>query len=170
MFFFLNDTTPTEIYTYLRTLSLPDALPISIDLRFRGKGPATDVRRILRRGGGYRVSNGLVTFNEPRHALKHAQHILGHQHLAIAPRRSANANGRTRHRLCYLVGDLFHHTLDHQQEATRGIDGPRIAHDLLGFRLAFPAGTITAKRVHCLGRQADMGADWNTPRREKGDG
>src|SRR3546814_7989281 len=29
---------------------------------------------------------------------------------------------------------------------------------------------ITAKRVHCLGRQADMGADWNTPRREKGDG
>src|SRR3546814_6893895 len=71
----------------------------SIDLRFRGKGPATDVRRILRRGGGYRVSNGLVTFNEPRHALKHAQHILGHQHLAIAPRRSANANGRTRHRL-----------------------------------------------------------------------
>src|SRR3546814_11424449 len=71
-------------------------------LRFRGKGPATDVRRILRRGGGYRVSNGLVTFNEPRHALKHAQHILGHQHLAIAPRRSANAHGRTRHRLCYL--------------------------------------------------------------------
>src|SRR3546814_8198240 len=62
----------------------------SIDLRFRGKGPATDVRRILRRGGGYRVSNGLVTFNEPRHALKHAQHILGHQHLAIAPRRSAH--------------------------------------------------------------------------------
>src|SRR3546814_6672358 len=118
----------------------------SIDLRFRGKGTATDVRRRLRRCGGYRVSNGLVTFNEPRHALKHAQHILGHQHLAIAPRRSANANGRTRHRLCYLVGDLFNHTLDHQQEATSGIDGPRHDHKLLGSRLAFPADTTTTHR------------------------
>src|SRR3546814_21149574 len=27
--FFLNDTAPTEIYTYLHTLSLHDALPIS---------------------------------------------------------------------------------------------------------------------------------------------
>src|SRR3546814_14295703 len=30
VFFFFNDTATTEIYTYLHTLSLPDALPISI--------------------------------------------------------------------------------------------------------------------------------------------
>src|SRR3546814_18780468 len=29
MFFFVNDTPTTEIYTYLHTLSLHDALPIS---------------------------------------------------------------------------------------------------------------------------------------------
>src|SRR3546814_2291118 len=32
MCFFLNDTATTEIYTYLHTLSLHDALPISIGL------------------------------------------------------------------------------------------------------------------------------------------
>src|SRR3546814_17895594 len=92
-------------------------------LRFRGKGPATDVRRILRRGGGYRVSNGLVTFNEPRHAPKHAQHIPGHQHLAIATRRRANPNGRTTHRLRYLAGDLSHHTPEYKPATNHGLAG-----------------------------------------------
>src|SRR3546814_8976490 len=31
--FFLNDTAPTEIYTYCHTLSLHDALPISLHFR-----------------------------------------------------------------------------------------------------------------------------------------
>src|SRR3546814_15975475 len=34
MFFFFNDTATTEIYTYLHTLSLHDALPIWIGPRF----------------------------------------------------------------------------------------------------------------------------------------
>src|SRR6056300_2043079 len=34
-FFFFNDTATTEIYTNLNTLSLHDALPISIGLSFR---------------------------------------------------------------------------------------------------------------------------------------
>src|SRR6187431_3748191 len=37
--FFLNDTATTEIYTTVHTLSLHDALPISV-LRSRGAGPA----------------------------------------------------------------------------------------------------------------------------------
>src|SRR3546814_4918591 len=32
LFFFFNDTATTEIYTYLHTLSLHDALPISSDI------------------------------------------------------------------------------------------------------------------------------------------
>src|SRR3546814_16106651 len=34
---FLNDTAPTEIYTYLHTLSLHDALPILLDDEGRQK-------------------------------------------------------------------------------------------------------------------------------------
>src|SRR5213080_2641288 len=37
MFFFFNDTAPTKIYTPLYTLSLHDALPISL----RGAAPGT---------------------------------------------------------------------------------------------------------------------------------
>src|SRR3546814_6896795 len=43
IFFFFNDPAPTEIYTYLHTLSLHDALPISVRLvvdrrrHFRGR-------------------------------------------------------------------------------------------------------------------------------------
>src|SRR3546814_11152638 len=38
-FFFFTDTATTEIYTYLHTLSLPDALPISPPLQRRGSEP-----------------------------------------------------------------------------------------------------------------------------------
>src|SRR3546814_10906547 len=38
MFLFFNDTATTEIYTYLHTLSLHDALPIYLDPALGGKG------------------------------------------------------------------------------------------------------------------------------------
>src|SRR3546814_4251775 len=39
IFFFFNDTATTEIYTYLHTLSLHDALPISNLVKGRVLGP-----------------------------------------------------------------------------------------------------------------------------------
>src|SRR5213082_4272395 len=39
-FFFFNDTATTEIYTVSDTLSLHDALPISLPLRSPGSGSA----------------------------------------------------------------------------------------------------------------------------------
>src|SRR3546814_6133863 len=55
MFFFFNDTATTEIYTYLHTLSLPDALPISAHApRLAGGdfGPIHDNNRHRRRTKG----------------------------------------------------------------------------------------------------------------------
>src|SRR3546814_10480206 len=40
IFFFLNDTATTEIYTYSHPLSLPDALPISWPRRSRPQRPS----------------------------------------------------------------------------------------------------------------------------------
>src|SRR3546814_17850587 len=40
--FFFNDTATTEIYTYCHTLSLHDALPISLGLGAAGRRSMTD--------------------------------------------------------------------------------------------------------------------------------
>src|SRR3546814_10450325 len=53
LFFFCNDTATTEIYTYLHTLSLHDALPICpqardrLELRVRAVLPRMRVRRAI---------------------------------------------------------------------------------------------------------------------------
>src|SRR3546814_13020632 len=51
LFFFFNDTATTEIYTYLHTLSLHDALPIFVLLiegpRLPGAHAVIDLRIVL---------------------------------------------------------------------------------------------------------------------------
>src|SRR6184192_3906728 len=61
-FFFFNDTAPTEIYTSIDTLSLHDALPISVELQrlpgraheYRSAGNPRARRGKRRASGGYR--------------------------------------------------------------------------------------------------------------------
>src|SRR3546814_5908254 len=43
MLLFLNDTASTELYTYLHTLSLPDALPISPSWRSSAEGRRSSI-------------------------------------------------------------------------------------------------------------------------------
>src|SRR6058998_987701 len=43
LFFFFNDTAPTEIYTVMNTLSLHDALPISVGAWIRWSSPTRSV-------------------------------------------------------------------------------------------------------------------------------
>src|SRR3546814_19202702 len=73
--FFFNDTATTEIYTYLHTLSLHDALPISFNGRrlvvFSGgaakgtEGLLEEIQQI-RDGGGTGAIIGRNSFQRPR--------------------------------------------------------------------------------------------------------
>src|SRR3546814_12456052 len=46
LFFFFNDTATTEIYTYCHTLSLHDALPISLFKRDRSERGNQNIKRV----------------------------------------------------------------------------------------------------------------------------
>src|SRR3546814_18423830 len=75
VFFFFNDTATTEIYTYLHTLSLHDALPISIGIGHPSEieFPFAEKRRLpgrrrretlQSRAGGCIVGGGITRLGE----------------------------------------------------------------------------------------------------------
>src|SRR3546814_6991768 len=70
--FFFNDTATTEIYTYLHTLSLHDALPIS----------AVVLARDLHHPEAAEVRRGELGIEELEAAPAQAQHELGEGDLA----------------------------------------------------------------------------------------
>src|SRR3546814_19188181 len=62
MFIFFNDTATTEIYTYLHTLSLHDALPISDDQ----DAPAQGNLRLTGQGARAIWCQGLAAYGDAR--------------------------------------------------------------------------------------------------------
>src|SRR3546814_19260314 len=85
MFFFFNDTATTEIYTYGHTLSLRDALPISVPGIRARPGLAAD-RDLGAASGGVRLH---------RPGLRRGG--LGGAHLRLRVRDRVRAAGAPRH-------------------------------------------------------------------------
>ena len=128
-----------------------------IDLIIARKAAIAHLRGIAFRRLADRFGKVGVAFHEAGGAFEHAQHVLRHQHLAIAPGRCADADhgyvdaGRDD------VGQFLHHPFDHHAEGAGGRHGLGVAQYLGMFLLAFAACAIAAQRVHRLRRQADMG-------------
>src|SRR3546814_11968986 len=62
--FFYNDTATTDIYTYLHTLSLHDALPVSVTMRPPGPVPVS-VLRSMPCSAARRLASGLALMRSP---------------------------------------------------------------------------------------------------------
>lgn len=91
-------------------------------------------------------------------AAVQAQHVVHHQHLAIAAGAGTNADGGHAERGADLGGDRRGHAFQHDQAGT-GVDhGLRVAAQLLaGF--AAPLHRVTAKTQHRLRGQPQVRAD-----------
>lgn len=112
----------------------------------------------------------VIALDETGRALKHPEHILRDQDLAIALGRGADPDNRNINRLRKGNGNRFQHAFhDHCKSAGIG-NGLGIREDFFMLFLAAATGSITTQRVHRLRSQTDMRHDRNAALREECDG
>src|SRR3546814_14425155 len=81
LFFFFNATATTEIYTYGHTLSLHDALPISVEVDAEQPAARVEHRRA-------RIAAGRVEVGQQVDGLRLQCRIAGAAEIALGDRRA----------------------------------------------------------------------------------
>src|SRR3954469_19342267 len=111
----------------------------------------------------------IVALHESWSSLEHAEHVIDHQHLAVAIGRRPDADHRGSNGFGDFGRDRLHHPLDDDAERACVGDRLRVGDDLLGLMVLAAAGAVATQHVHCLGSEADMADDGHPALGEKAD-
>ena len=124
---------------------------------FGGEGLVSHLADVLRRGIADRVADlGEALGELGRAPHGHAEHVVADEHLSIAPRTGADADGRDVDRIADLRCDVGRHRLEHDGIGARLLQRDRVGDDALGRRVAFALHLETAQRMHRLRRETDV--------------
>src|SRR5262245_36447237 len=129
---------------------------------FAGEFPFANIRnKILDRSGHHLFDIG-ITLNELwRKIIEQPKHVMDHEHLTVAMRARADADGRNGQPFGDLLGQVQWNTLQHQCEGAAILYRQSIAHDGFPLFLVFTLNLIATETVNRLRCQANVTHDWD---------
>src|SRR5262249_61777914 len=109
------------------------------------------LQRIADRFTGLRVALD----ESRREAAEEADDVMEHQHLAVAVRARADADGRYADAVRHQLGELRRHELEHHAPAAGFLERDGAFHDAPHALLVLALQPVTAERRGGLRREAD---------------
>src|SRR5690242_10645802 len=117
---------------------------------------------------GFKIS---IPFDEFWYEIiEQAQHVVNHQHLAIATNAGTDPDGRNRETPGDFLGQIHRHAFQHDRERAGFFHRQRIAQYRLASLLVAALNFITTKLMYGLRREADMAHDRDAGLHERFDG
>src|SRR5215468_6061083 len=127
---------------------------------FAGELPFANIRnKTFDRTGHHLFDIGILLNELWRKIIEQSEHVMDHEHLTVAMRARADADGRNNQPVGDLLGQVQRNTLQHQCEGPAILYRQSIAHDRFPLFLVFTLNLIAAKPVNRLRRQADVPHD-----------
>src|SRR5215510_13789504 len=127
---------------------------------FAGEFPFANIRnKTFDRSGHHLFDIGILLNELWRKIIEQPKHVMDHEHLTVAMRARADADGRNSQPFGDLLGQVQWNTLQHQCEGPAILYRQSIAHDGFPLFLVFTLNLIAAKPVNRLRRQANVSHD-----------